>query len=91
MKIRFIPEAEADFLEAHGWYHEQGQGLAYEFQRSVEACLAAVTEHSDAFPRIHKNLRRALVRRFPYGLFYVIAADEIVVIGCLHVARDPKE
>jgi toxin ParE1/3/4 len=88
---RFLPEAEADVSEAYGWYNEQGHGLADEFRRSVDACLSVILRHPEAYPKVHKDLRRALLRRFPYGLFYLLAQEEVVVFGCFHAARDPRQ
>jgi len=43
------------------------------------------------FPLIHKNVRRALLRRFPYALMFVIEADDtLTVIACFHGSRDPE-
>jgi hypothetical protein len=42
------------------------------------------------FPLIYKSVRRALLRRFPYALMFVIDTDEtLVVISCFHGSRDP--
>jgi plasmid stabilization system protein ParE len=42
------------------------------------------------FPVIYKNVRRALLRRFPYALMFVIEADEtLTIIACFHGSRDP--
>ena len=51
--------------KTYGWYNEQGHGLADEFRRSVDACLAVIQRHPEAFPKVHRDLRRALLRRFP--------------------------
>ena len=42
------------------------------------------------FPVVYKSIRRALLRRFPYALMFVIEADEtLTVIACFHGSRDP--
>jgi uncharacterized membrane protein len=42
------------------------------------------------FPVVYKSIRRALVRRFPYALTFVIEADgALTVIACFHGGRDP--
>lgn len=43
------------------------------------------------FPVIRRNMRRALLRRFPYGVFFVEAVDAVQVVACLHARRDPHE
>jgi hypothetical protein len=42
------------------------------------------------FSVVHKSIRRALLRRFPYALMFVIEADQsLTVIACFHSSRDP--
>ena len=42
------------------------------------------------FPTVFKNVRRALVRRFPYSLFFVVEDAALIVIACFHASRDPS-
>ena len=71
IEIRFRPEAEADVLEAHVWYRERGLSLAEEFLRSLDASLDLIRRLPESHPVVHRQVRRALLRRFPYGIFYV--------------------
>jgi toxin ParE1/3/4 len=89
--VAIRPEAEAEILEAYQWYEQGTEGLGLEFMRAVEACLAAIERHPKGYPVVHREVRRALLRRFPYGLFYLLDGDNIVVIACFHASRDPKE
>ena len=42
------------------------------------------------FPIVYKNVRRALLRRFPYMLFFTIDGETLLVIACFHSSRDPR-
>ena len=90
MKVRLTPEAEADIDEAIAWYDGRGQGLGDEFLRCVDARIALMERFPKAFPFVHRNIRRVLVRRFPYYLVYEIEDSEIVIYGAYHCARDPR-
>lgn len=90
-EVLLRPEAEADIGEAYQWYEEQTEGLGEEFLRAVDACLVAVQRIPTAYSPIHKHVRRALVRKFPYGVFYFIEVDRIIVLACFHVRRNPKQ
>jgi hypothetical protein len=57
---------------------------------ALNATLLLVTEHPPAFPIVHRDTRRALLKRFPYALHYGILDDGIVVVGCLHAKREPR-
>lgn len=71
MKARFRPPAEDDVRHAYAWYREQGEGLAPEFRRALDACVAQIERNPLAYPKVYEELRRALLRRFPYGIFYI--------------------
>ncbi len=43
------------------------------------------------YPLVHKELRRMLIRRFPYGLFYLMEEGMIVLLAVFHARRDPKQ
>ncbi|WP_026730904.1 type II toxin-antitoxin system RelE/ParE family toxin [Fischerella sp. PCC 9605] len=90
-KLLISPEAELDIEEAFEWYEESNPGLGYEFVRVVDSCLAGIGRNLLAYPLVHQEIRRALIRRFPYGIFYLFEEDTIIVIACFHVKRDPQQ
>jgi plasmid stabilization system protein ParE len=89
--ISIRPEAEAEILEAYRYYEDKAEGLGTEFVRAVDACLAFIERNPRASTVVHKTVRRALLRRFPYGIFYQIDAEKIIVLACFHASRDPKQ
>ena len=88
-KIIVEPEAEADIIAAAVWYEQRSPGLGWEFDRVVDACLAEVSRNPMRFPAVRKNARRALLRRFPFGVFFVVDEQSVRVIACLHARQDP--
>lgn len=88
--VEFTPEAEADVGEVHIWYSGRGLGLGQEFIRSLDACLEGVAHLPESFPIVHRRVRRALLRRFPYCVFYLVEPTRAVVIGVFHARRDPQ-
>lgn len=89
-EVLLRPEAETDIGEAFQWYEAQATGLGEEFLRSMDACLASVQRSPMAYSLIYKDIRRALLRRFPYSVFYLIEADRVIVLACFHARRDPR-
>lgn len=87
--VRLRPEAEADVAQARAWYDERARGLGLEFVRAFEAALAGIERFPEAHARVHGETRRAMLRKFPYGVFYIIENEWITVLACLHTARDP--
>ena len=91
MKLPILrPAAAADVEGAYRWYEEQRAGLGDAFLAAVGASLEMIAAHPLAAPVVHKDTRRLLLRRFPYGVFYRLVGSEIVVVGCLHAKRHPR-
>jgi plasmid stabilization system protein ParE len=85
------PEAEEDLRQAFLWYEEQREGLGEEFLHSIEAGMKRIGDHPLMFSKIHKDVRRHLIRRFPYGIFYTVEMERIAILAVFHVARDPQQ
>lgn len=83
--------AAADVRGAVRWYEAQTPGLGREFLRSVRALLASMEREPRLYPVGEGAIRRALLRRFPYALYFMLEDDAVVVVACLHVRRDPAE
>ncbi len=60
-----------------------------EFVRALDACFSNIQRNPESHALVHPRVRRALLRRFPYGVFYVVGERHISVIACLHVRRRP--
>lgn len=92
MSRRFIvrPEAEAEIAEAFDWYENRVPGLGSDFLLCVDAVFSAILRSPHQFPQVHKVIRRALTRRFPYEVFFVEDNERIVVLSVFHAKRDPK-
>jgi len=53
--------------------------------------LTAIERHPFSHAKIFRKIRRAELRRFPYGIFYTVTDEEIVVIAFFHGRRDPAQ
>ena len=82
--------AEADALDATLWYEQRSPGLGTEFLAAVEATLAEIAAMPERYPVVRGEARRALLRRFPYGVYFVASPKLVNVVACLHVRRDPR-
>lgn len=81
------PEAETDLSTAYVWYESKRPRLGDEFLTEAEDCFARIAELPESFPQLHGRYRRALMRRFPYKIFYVIEPEFISIVAVLHGAR----
>ena len=85
------PEAEADLVNARDWYERQRVGLGAAFLLCVEEVLERISHTPEMYRVVHHDVRRALTRQFPYAVYYRIAGNDVVVLGILHMRRDPRE
>ena len=93
MKYKLIirPEAESELLEATKWYEDKVKGLGPNLLLNIEATLESILRIPEAYTPTYKNTRRALVRKFPFGIHYIIDKDTIIVLAIFHENRNPKE
>ncbi|WP_394753454.1 type II toxin-antitoxin system RelE/ParE family toxin [Crenothrix sp.] len=89
MNVLFHPDAELEFNEAIGYYEAIENGLGYDFSLEIAATLARVVAFPKAWPTIEGEIRRALARRFPYGILYAEDEDNVSVVAVMHLHRDP--
>ncbi len=89
MKIYYVPEVASDLAEARDWYESRSDGLGAEFIRMAYAGFGELQEFPGKCEAVHGSLRRALMRRFPYSIYYNYSDDAITVYGVFHSARDP--
>ena len=88
--VIFTPPAEADVEEAFRWYEAQREGLGAAFRHALDIAVSALESNPEAYPVVHRNTRRILLPRFPYGLYYRQVGDDLVVVACIHGKRHPR-
>lgn len=87
--VRLRREAEEDLTVAASWYEQQREGLGHEFLDQALATFDAVAAQPLQCPIVHRNTRRALMARFPFGIYFRVEADDIVVVAVMHGSRHP--
>ena len=92
MKARaeLTPEAESDIAEAFNYYQAQLSGLGAEFVATLERQLELLSENPLQYEVRYRGVRRAVMRRFPYAIFYLFEGESVVVLAVEHQARDPE-
>lgn len=89
-KITFRKEAEQDIEEIYEWYELKRDGLGEEFLNSIDEVLSKLTFNSKIYPIVNKNIRRAFVKRFPFGIFYFEEESSIIVFAVMHARKSPS-
>ena len=89
MTFLFLPEAEAEFLEAIEYLEEQQKGLGLDLSREVFDTIGRIIRHPKAWPPYKHRSRRCLTNRFPYAVIYRIEEDFILIFAVAHMSREP--
>ena len=84
------PEADRDVEEAFAWYEQVRAKLGIEFLTELREAYRRILANPDSYQLLSSGIRRALLRRFPYAVFFVIRSEDILILAVLHVARDPR-
>jgi len=88
-RLVFRRGAGRDLASAYGWYESQRTGLGEQFLAAVNASFDLIAQFPEMFAAVHGDVRRAVVSRFPYAVFYRVEPRQVVVLAVLHTARDP--
>jgi len=89
--IELKPEVYDDLKTAYDWYESQRIGLGEDFLLTLEDSYAKIARTPKAYQLIYQSVRRKLVRRFPYGVFFILGDDKIIVIAVMHTKRNPLD
>ena len=79
-----------DLASGFGYYEGQSEGLGEKFLAAVDSAFNALERYPEMFSRVHGEVRRAVVSKFPYAVFFRVEPKRVVVLTDLHTARDPK-
>ena len=86
----FRLEARNELDDAYSWYESQQLGLGDDFLEQVEETLARICQKPEAYPAVYRDVRRSIVRRFSYAIYYRIVSSRVIVTAVFHGRRDPQ-
>lgn len=83
-------KAQADLDDAYKWYEEQDPGLGKEFIRCIDARISEINRQPLHYQVVQsEKVRRALIRRFPFSIYFVNEKELITIFAILHQSRSP--
>ena len=89
MRHEFHPEAVWEFQEAVQFFQQRGRKLGQRFAWEIRSTIAKIIPNPDRWCVVEQDVRRCLVRVFPYAVLYVIEADYILIVAIAHGKRRP--
>lgn len=88
--LKFTKEALFDIEEIILWYENKRIGLSYDFELCLEIGLAEIARNPQLFQIRYKTIKIRFIKRFPYGIHYILNKNEIIILGVFHTSRSPK-
>lgn len=90
MTLKFLAAAQQELDEAHDWYELQTAGLGRQLIAEVLVAARRIMIFPASCHEVAPEIRRCLIRRFPYALIYRIAGDELLILAMMHQHRKPR-
>jgi len=90
MRYYFHPEALQEYSEAIQYYSDISPSLTNAFIAQIENGIANILQFPQAWQLIEQDVRRCLIKRFPFGIYYTIEDnDSIIIQAIMHLCRKP--
>lgn len=86
----FHPEAQQELIDAAIWYDDRRDGLGDSFIDAVFAQVVDICKTPERFPAVHNNVQQAMLRRFPFVVYFRVVGERILVLSVFHASRDPE-
>lgn len=89
MPVQIKSSAAEDIRAAHEWYESRQSGLGYRFVLELDHLLTLLDDQPRSRPFVEEPVRRALLQKFPYGVYYVAEDEYVVVLAVLDMRQHP--
>jgi plasmid stabilization system protein ParE len=89
MRVKLSKGAKRELADAELRYDEAREGLGSEFYEAVLRAVAEIAQYPLRWPKEEIDVRRFVVERFPYRIFYQVRKNEVVVVAIMHTSRSP--
>lgn len=86
-RIVLSPDAKADMRSAHRWYRRIDRNLAHRFSLDGRTTARRIAQFPYQFPLVNGTVRQALLKRFPYAMYYRVYPKLVFVVAVLHQRR----
>lgn len=88
--VRLRDEADRDLADAASWYEQQREGLGHEFLDDAQSLFDRIGAEPLNFSIVYRGARRAVMNRFPFCIYFLVEAIDVVVLSVIHGTRHPR-
>jgi len=88
--VWFNPSSEQEMIHAASWYEAQEANLGMRFLTSIQEAVNRIECTPRLFPLLEGDVRRCLVRTFPFGVLFREKPETIEIVAVMHLHREPR-
>ena len=89
-RLRVRQDAERDLRQLYSWYETQAVGLGLRFLHELDHIFSVLEETPLIYADIYAGTRRAMLRKYPVGVYYKIVGEVVHILAINHLARHPS-
>ena len=86
-RVILSPDAEENIRAVIRWYLNIQLELSFRFRAEIQGVLRRVAQNPYQFPLSKRLIRKALLRRFPYAIYFTLNAEGALVLAIFHQRR----
>jgi toxin ParE1/3/4 len=89
MHLIHHPDAEEELIEAARYYEQEVPTLGVQFLDAVDRAVAVILSEPERWRLIEADVRRYLMPRFPFAIYYRVLPDHVRILAFKHHSRHP--
>jgi hypothetical protein len=89
MRVQILDPAEIELNDAFEYYENELEGLGYSLLEEFKSGVNRILQYPDAWSPIKENVRKCVLKKFPYSIIYAIHDEIILILAIAHHRRRP--
>ena len=89
-RVEIAALAALELADAHDWYEDREAGIGEDLLAEFQQACSRIGDRPEAFPKVQGDTRRALLKRFPYGVYFIVRDEVVSITAFFHARRHPR-
>ena len=89
-RVSFHRFAERELNDVALYYESESPGLGIKFLDEIEHYIDGIAKNPNAGRRVRGEVRRRILRKFPYGILYSVKDDGIRILAIMNLKHKPN-